>query len=66
MNRGGYVLGDIGFTYGYGGFSISVGVRNVYDSFYVAYQSSSRGNGNTRTYLAGEGRNYYLAGKWEF
>ena len=65
MNRGGYVLGDIGFTYGYGGFSISVGVRNVYDSFYVAYQSSSS-MANTRTYLAGEGRSYYLAGKWEF
>lgn len=63
--------GDIGFTYTYNGFSISAGVRNVYDSFYVAYQSSSssaRGQTttNTRTYLAGEGRSYYIAGKWEF
>lgn len=64
MNRGGYVLGDIGFTYAYNGFSISAGVRNVYDSFYVAYQSSS--SPATRTYLAGEGRSYYIAGKWEF
>ena len=71
MNKGGYVLGDIGITYGYGGFSISTGVRNLYDSFYVSYQSSSAGNATlgtqgTRTYLAGEGRNYYLTLKYDF
>ena len=71
MNKGGYVLGDIGLTYGYGGFSISAGVRNLYDSFYVAYQASSAGNAilgtqGTRTYLAGEGRNYYLMLKYDF
>ena len=65
MNKGGYVLGDIGLTYGYGGFSVSAGVRNLYDSFYVAYQASSN-QSNTRTYLAGEGRNYYLTLKYEF
>ena len=67
MNKGGYVLGDIGLNYKYKNFALSAGVRNVYDSFYVSYQRSSIGTNNaiTRRYLAGEGRNYFLEAKIE-
>ena len=60
MNKGGYTLGDVGFSYKYKKLGINGGVRNVYDTFYVAYQA------NGRYYLAGEARNYYAEVKMEF
>ncbi len=67
MNKGGYVIGDIGLNYKYKNFALSAGVRNMYDSFYVSYQRSSIDTNNTitRRYLAGEGRNYFLEAKIE-
>ena len=63
----GYVLSDMGVNYRYKDeyiFTLSAGVRNVFDTFYIAYQSTSvsstSGNLTGGTYLAGAGRSYFV------
>ena len=69
----GYVLSDIGINYTYKDshtFVLSAGVRNVFDTFYIAYQSTSisstSGNLTGGTYLAGAGRSYFLDMRYSF
>ena len=62
MNANGYFLSDIGLNYKYRHFNLSAGVRNVFDTFYIAYQSSSISStaGISATYLAGASRSYFV------
>lgn len=71
MNPNGYFLSDIGVNYKISNFHLSAGVRNLFDSFYIAYQNTSVSNttgalSGAGTYLAGEGRNYFLEGRYSF
>ena len=68
INKGGYLLSNLGFTYKYNNLSISGGIRNIFDSFYISYQNTTIRNGNLTNgiYLAGEGRSYFLEGRVEF
>lgn len=38
INKGGYVLSDVGIIYGAGDFRFNTGVRNIFNSYYVTYQ----------------------------
>ncbi|MGX2970865.1 TonB-dependent receptor [Helicobacter sp. T3_23-1059] len=62
MNANGYFLSDIGLNYKYRHFNLSAGVRNVFDTFYIAYQSSNISStaGISATYLAGASRSYFV------
>lgn len=69
----GYILSDIGINYTYRDshtFVLSAGVRNVFDTFYIAYQntsiSSTSGNLTGGTYLAGAGRSYFIDMRYSF
>lgn len=69
----GYVLSDIGLNYRYKdwhNFVLSAGVKNMFDVFYIAYQStsvsSSNGNLTGGTYLAGAGRSYFIDMRYSF
>lgn len=69
----GYILSDIGINYTYKDshtFVLSAGVRNVFDTFYIAYQSTSisstSGNLTGGTYLAGAGRSYFIDMRYSF
>ncbi|MWV72255.1 TonB-dependent receptor plug domain-containing protein [Helicobacter saguini] len=71
MNPNGYVLSDLGLNYKMGDLHISAGIRNLFDSFYIAYQNTSVNAtsgalSGAGTYLAGEGRNYFLEGRYSF
>ncbi|MWV61130.1 TonB-dependent receptor plug domain-containing protein [Helicobacter saguini] len=64
MNKGGYFLMDLGLTYGFNGgkwnkWKVSLGARNILDTFYKTYQSRYY-------YYPAMGRSYYLEAKWEF
>ena len=69
----GYILSDIGINYTYKDshtFVLSAGVKNVFDTFYIAYQntsiSSTSGNLTGGTYLAGAGRSYFIDMRYSF
>ncbi|MBQ9183088.1 MAG: TonB-dependent receptor [Neisseriaceae bacterium] len=62
-----YALVDVGAKYQYKGFSVSGGVRNVFDKKYYAFQGSATGQGGTTTlYDPADGRNLYVNLKYEF
>ena len=62
-----YSLTDIGLNLKLGDFSLSGGVRNVFDTFYYSYY-----NGNAADtiagygFLIGQGRSAFIEGRWSF
>ncbi|MDY5185168.1 TonB-dependent receptor domain-containing protein [Helicobacter trogontum] len=67
VNKNGYFLSDIGLTYNYNDLTLSVGVQNILDSFYIAYQNTSISSvGTSGIYLSGAGRSYFIEGKYNF
>ncbi|MGX3045251.1 TonB-dependent receptor [Helicobacter sp. T3_23-1056] len=59
MNKGGYVLSDLGLNYKIARFQIGAGVRNLFDSLYATYQKYPN-------YIAGLGRTYYVELRFGF
>lgn len=59
MNKGGYFLSDLGLIYGFGGFRLNAGVRNLFDSHYVIYQKYP-------SYIPAMGRSYYMEISYKF
>ncbi|MGX2971160.1 TonB-dependent receptor [Helicobacter sp. T3_23-1059] len=59
MNKGGYVLSDLGLNYKISYFQIGAGVRNLFDSLYATYQKYPN-------YIAGLGRTYYIELRFGF
>ncbi len=59
MNKGGYLLTDIGVNWRISDFGLSAGVRNVFDSFYVYYQRAYN-------YVTTMGRNYFVELRYDF
>lgn len=62
-----YSLSDIGISAKYGDFSLTAGVRNIFDSFYYTYYNSDKtdpiaGYG----FLIGAGRSVFVQGRYEF
>ena len=62
-----YALVDVGAKYQYKGFSVSGGIKNLFDKKYYAFQGNSTGQGGTTTtYDPADGRNFYMNLKYEF
>ena len=59
MNKGGYVLSDLGLNYKIARFQVGAGVRNLFDSLYATYQKYPN-------YIAGLGRTYYVELRFGF
>lgn len=59
INKGGYVLSDVGLIYGAGDFRFNAGVRNVFNSYYVTYQKYPNIN-------PAMGRTYYAEIRYSF
>ncbi|RDU65126.1 TonB-dependent receptor [Helicobacter sp. MIT 14-3879] len=53
MNKGGYLLSDLGVNYNIQNYKISVGVKNLFNYFYATYQKYPQ-------YQPAMGRSYYL------
>lgn len=62
-----YSLSDIGVEANYGGFSLSAGVRNVFDSFYYTYYNSDKSDPIAGYgFLIGAGRTLFVQGRYSF
>ncbi|TLD82832.1 TonB-dependent receptor [Helicobacter trogontum] len=59
MNKGGYILSDFGAMLSIKDLKINVGVRNLFDSWYVTYQKYP-------LYAPALGRNYYAELRYAF
>lgn len=59
MNKGGYILSDFGAMLSIKELKINVGVRNLFDSWYVTYQKYP-------LYAPALGRNYYAELRYAF
>lgn len=67
MNKGGYVLVDLGLNMRYKYLRFNVGVRNLLDSLYATWQTYYIDDQPERAmYMPAFGRNYYAELKWEF
>lgn len=62
-----YSLSDIGVEANYGGFSLSAGVRNVFDTFYYSYYNSDKSDPIAGYgFLIGAGRTLFVQGRYSF
>lgn len=62
-----YSLSDIGVETNYGGFSLSAGVRNVFDTFYYSYYNSDKSDPIAGYgFLIGAGRTLFVQGRYSF
>lgn len=62
-----YNLTDIGMDFSYEDFSLSFGVRNVADTFYYSYYNKDKSDEITGyAFLIGEGRSYFVEGRYRF
>lgn len=59
MNKGGYFLNDLGVIFGVKEIKINMGIRNLFDSWYVTYQKYPN-------YMPGLGRSYYAELRYSF
>ncbi|WP_051420560.1 TonB-dependent receptor domain-containing protein [Helicobacter pametensis] len=62
-----YNLTDIGMDFTHKNFSLSFGVRNVADTFYYSYYNKDSSDPVTGyAFLIGEGRSYFIEGRYKF
>ncbi|MBR5940410.1 MAG: TonB-dependent receptor [Neisseriaceae bacterium] len=62
-----YALFDVGAKYQYKGFSVSGGIKNLFNKKYYAFQGNTTGQGGTQTtYDPANGHNFYVNLKYEF
>ena len=62
-----YSLTDIGVNAKFGNFSLGLGVRNLFDTFYYDYYNADANDTIAGyAYLTGAGRTFFLEGRYEF
>lgn len=62
-----YNLTDIGMDFSFKNFSLSFGVRNVANTFYYTYYNKDKSDEVTGyAFLVGEGRSYFVNGRYKF
>ena len=62
-----YSLTDIGVNAKFGNFSLGLGVRNLFDTFYYDYYNADADDTIAGyAYLTGAGRTFFLEGRYEF
>ncbi len=62
-----YALVDLGVSGSFGGFSLSAGVRNIADTLYYDYYNHDASDTIAGYgYLVGQGRTFFVEGKYEF
>lgn len=62
-----YSLSDLGVEAKYGGFSLSAGMRNVFNTFYYSYYNSDRSDPIAGYgFLIGVGRTLFVQGRYSF